>query len=139
MTSLALSELLGQPVFDAVGAKVGRVREVAMVPQEDSTHVALLVVRTESGDRLLATRQVQSINGGIRSSVPSTEWAAFSGSEGMLLMDRDLLDQQIIDVHGRKVVRVNDVELQPQARDEGGIQLKIGSVDVGARGPSGGC
>ena len=134
MTSLALSELLGQPVFDAVGAKVGRVREVAMVPQEDSTHVALLVVRTESGDRLLATRQVQSINGGIRSSVPSTEWAAFSGSEGMLLMDRDLLDQQIIDVHGRKVVRVNDVELQPQARDEGGIQLRIGSVDVGARG-----
>ena len=85
-------------------------REVALVPQEDSTHVALLVVRTGSGDRLLATRQVQSINGGIRSAASSTEWAAFSGSEGMLLMDRDLLDQQIIDVHGRKVVRVNDVE-----------------------------
>ena len=134
MTSLALSELLGQPVFDAAGAKVGRVREVAMVPQEDSNHVALLVVRTGDGDRLLTTRLVQSINGGIRSSVAMTEWGAFSGSEGMLLMDRDLLDQQIIDVHGRKVVRVNDVELQPQARDEGGIQLRIGAVDVGARG-----
>ena len=56
MTSLALSQLLGQPVFDAVGAKVGRVREVAMVPQEDTTHVALLVVRTASGDRLLARK-----------------------------------------------------------------------------------
>ena len=134
MTSLALSELLGQPVFDATGAKVGRVREVAMVPQEDSNHVALLVVRTGGGDRLLATRLVESIHGGVRSSVGASEWAAFSGSEGMLLMDRDLLDQQIIDVHGRKVERVNDVELQPLGREEGGIQLKIGAVDVGARG-----
>jgi len=134
MTSLALSELLGQPVFDAAGAKVGRVREVAMVPQEDSNHVALLVVRTGDGDRLLATRLVQSIHGEVRSSVGASEWAAFSGSEGMLLMDRDLLDQQIIDVHGRKVERVNDVELQPLGREEGGIQLKIGAGDVGARG-----
>jgi magnesium transporter len=134
MTSHALSELLGQPVFEAGGAKVGRVREVAVLPQEDSNHVALLVVRTSGGDRLLATRLVQSINGGIRSSVSSAEWSTFSGSEGMLLMDRDLLDQQIIDVHGRKVVRVNDVELQSQALDTGGIQLKIGGVDIGARG-----
>jgi CBS domain-containing protein/sporulation protein YlmC with PRC-barrel domain len=134
MTSHALSELLGQPVFDAAGAKVGRVREVAMLPQEDSNHVALLVVRTSGGDRLLATRLLQSINGGIRSSVSLAEWGAFGGSEGMLLMDRDLLDQQIIDVHGRKVVRVNDVELQAQPLDEGGIQLKVGAVDIGARG-----
>ena len=134
MTSHALSELLGQPVFEAGGARVGRVREVAVLPQDDSNHVALLVVRTSGGDRLLATRLVQSINGGVRSSVSSAEWSAFSGSEGMLLMDRDLLDQQIIDVHGRKVVRVNDVELQAQALDAGGIQLKIGGVDIGARG-----
>src|SRR6202030_1512505 len=42
-------------------------------------------------------------------------------------------DQQIIDVHGRKVVRVNDVELQ---RDSGSRHpvLRVGSVDVGARG-----
>jgi CBS domain-containing protein/sporulation protein YlmC with PRC-barrel domain len=134
MTSYALSELIGQPVFDAVGAKAGRVREVAMLPQEDSNHVALLVVRTSGGDRLLATRLVQSINGGVRSSVSAAEWGSFSGSEGMLLMDRDLLDQQIIDVHGRKVVRVNDVELQSQPLDGGGIQLRVGAVDIGARG-----
>ena len=34
-----------------------------------------------------------------------------AGSEGMLMLTRDLLDQQIIDTNGRKVVRVNDVEL----------------------------
>src|SRR5581483_2893852 len=46
---------------------------------------------------------------------------------------RDLLDQQVIDVNGRKVVRVNDVDLHEEGSDKG-IVLKIGSVDVGARG-----
>jgi len=51
----------------------------------------------------------------------------------MLLLERDLLDQQIIDVHGRKVVRVNDVELR-QEQTNGGLALKISEVDVGSRG-----
>src|ERR1051326_6331682 len=51
----------------------------------------------------------------------------------MLLLTRDLLDQQIIDVHGRKVVRVNDVDLNEEPL-EGHVELRVASVDVGARG-----
>ena len=51
----------------------------------------------------------------------------------MLLLERDLLDQQIIDVHGRKVVRVNDVDIHEESGNDH-IVLKIGAVDVGARG-----
>jgi Mg/Co/Ni transporter MgtE len=51
----------------------------------------------------------------------------------MLLLGRDLLDQQIIDVHGRKVVRVNDIELQEES-DNSHVVLKVGTVDVGSRG-----
>ena len=36
--------------------------------------------------------------------------------ENQLMLERDLLDQQIIDVHGRKVVRVNDVDLVWETR-----------------------
>src|SRR5205085_329482 len=49
------------------------------------------------------------------------------------LLSRDLLGQQIIDVHGRKVVRVNDVNLDPVAVNQH-IALKVAGVDVGARG-----
>src|SRR5208283_5748289 len=45
----------------------------------------------------------------------------------------DLLDQQIIDVHGRKVVRVNDVDIHEET-GQGRVVLKIGAVDVGPRG-----
>jgi Mg/Co/Ni transporter MgtE len=56
-----------------------------------------------------------------------------STTKVFFFLERDLLDQQIIDVHGRKVVRVNDVDLHPEVT-EGQIKLKVGSVDVGARG-----
>jgi Mg/Co/Ni transporter MgtE len=51
----------------------------------------------------------------------------------MLLLGRDLLDQQIIDVHGRKVVRVNDIDIHEEAGHDH-VVLKLGAVDVGARG-----
>ena len=51
----------------------------------------------------------------------------------VLLLKRDLLDQQIIDVHGRKVVRVNDVELDSTPVNSH-VVLSVVAVDVGARG-----
>jgi magnesium transporter len=70
--------------------------------------------------------------------------------ESYLLLERDLLDQQIIDVHGHKVVRVNDVELVWEGVDsisgdgkgcstEGltdgcCLSLRIAEVEVGTRG-----
>src|ERR1700733_14610442 len=133
MSTVALTELLGQPVFDPTGGQCGRVRELALAPQEDRARVAVLIVRTKSGDRVLPFTSVNSINGGLRIASEASTWPAADGSEGLFLLSRDLLDQQIIDVHGRKVVRVHDVELH---RDAGTQQpvLRVGSVDVGARG-----
>ncbi|HEX6880446.1 MAG TPA: CBS domain-containing protein [Terriglobales bacterium] len=134
MPTLALSDLLGLPVYDSSGGKVGRVREVAIVPQDDPNHVAAFVVKTGEGDRLLSSHKVRSVNGGVRSVGSLSDFTSYNGSEGMLLLERDLLDQQIIDVHGRKVVRVNDAELFGENAPDGTIALKIASVDVGARG-----
>ncbi len=48
-------------------------------------------------------------------------------------MQKDLLDQQIIDTNGRKVVRVNDVDLADQ-RTNGNTELRVTQVDVGLPG-----
>jgi magnesium transporter len=132
MSTIALTELLGAPVAEASGAHCGRVREVALTPAEDRAHVSTLIVHTKNGDRLLPFSAVSSLNGGVRASSPAADWSP-TEAEGLFLLERDLLDQQIIDVHGRKVVRVNDVDLHPETGN-GRIQLRIGSVDVGVRG-----
>jgi magnesium transporter len=132
MSTIALTELLGAPVIEASGAHCGRVREVALSPAEDRVRISTLIVRTKQGNRLLPLSAVTSLNGGIKASSHVSDWSPPDG-EGLFLLERDLLDQQIIDVHGRKVVRVNDVDLHPEIAD-GRVQLKIGSVDVGVRG-----
>lgn len=133
MATVSLSELLGSTVYDASGAASGRVREVALAPQEDRSRVALLIVKTPAGNRLLPLTAVSAINGGIRAATASAEWIAADGSEGLLLLSRDLLDQQVIDVHGRKVVRVNDVDFHHDSAQNRSV-LRVGGVDVGLRG-----
>ncbi len=133
MNGVALTELLGRPVYDSTGAHVGRVREVAVCPGDDPAHVCSVIVRTKHGDRLLNRASIAALSGGLRAGSPATEWPTYVGSERLLLLERDLLDQQIIDVHGRKVVRVNDVELQSDPTDHH-LQFKLAAVDVGARG-----
>jgi Mg/Co/Ni transporter MgtE/sporulation protein YlmC with PRC-barrel domain len=54
-------------------------------------------------------------------------------NEAWLAVQKDLLDQQIIDTHGRKVVRVNDVELADQ-QTNGNTELRVTQVDVGLPG-----
>jgi magnesium transporter len=131
--TLALTELLGAKVYDAAGDVTGRVREVAISPQEDGTRISTLIVRTRRGDRLLSFKVVKSINGGVRTGTPEKDWPIDGGAEGLFLLERDLLDQQVIDVNGRKVVRVNDVDLHEEVAGNHVI-LKVGAVDVGPRG-----
>jgi magnesium transporter len=136
MTTLALTELLGATVYDPSGA-AGRVREVTLAPQEDRSRIASFIVKTKAGNRVLPFASVAAINGGIRSATTSGDWPSVNGTEGLFLLERDLLDQQVIDVNGRKVVRVNDVDLEWDAqRDVGSAHpvLRVLSVDVGARG-----
>src|SRR5438874_13130936 len=132
MSTIALTELLGAPVIEASGVLCGRVREVALTPAEDRAHVSTLIIRTKKGDRLLPFSAVASVNGGVRTTSPASDWSA-PDAEGLFLLERDLLDQQIIDVHGRKVVRVNDVDLHPE-NGNGSLRLRVGEVDVGSRG-----
>jgi magnesium transporter len=137
MTTLPLSELLGATVYDSSGAAAGRVREVTLAPQEDRDRIASFIVQTKSGNRVLPFSAVSTIDANIHTSTKPSDWPAANGAEGLFLLERDLLDQQVIDVHGRKVVRVNDVDLQVDAMIEGGRShaiLRVYSVDIGARG-----
>src|ERR1700739_3898844 len=107
MSLVALSELLGATVRDASGAVQGRVREIAVAPQDHPTRVAFLIVRTPAGERVVPATALRAFGPTVRADSETAGWDKYSASDGVLLLKRDLLDQQIIDVHGRKVVRVN--------------------------------
>jgi len=137
MNSLPLSELLGATVYDPSGAASGRVREATLAPQEDRNRIASLIVKTKSGNRILPFSAISAVDANVHANTDPSEWPAANGSEGLFLLERDLLDQQVIDINGRKVVRVNDVELHIDAVSENGkprATLRVESVDIGVRG-----
>jgi magnesium transporter len=134
MSLVALSELLGASVRDASGAVKGRVREIAVAPQDHPTRIAFLIVRTASGDRTLPADAVRAVAGAsVRAATELVSWLPYAVSDRALLLKRDLLDRQIIDVHGRKVVRVNDVEIDSTPVNSH-VVLNLMAVDVGTRG-----
>lgn len=134
------SALLGTPIANATGALLGRVREIAIAPALDDSHVHGLILKPRSGRRgdfsIVYINQLELTPSGIIRLQPDAQPTAFTGDESYLLIEHDLLDQQIIDVHGHKVVRVNDVDLVwEHLRDnENANSLRIAEVEVGTRG-----
>ena len=141
----SVSALMGVSVLDAEGRTLGRVRELAVAPLTDSSRVEALVLKLASAGRkdkpsLVAIASLERGDTGQLKLIAGTEAWAMRSDDDFLLLERDLLDQQIIDVNGHKVVRVNDVDLvwETPAAAEGepskGLTLRIAEVEVGLRG-----
>ena len=143
----SVSALLGVRVVDAAGRRLGEVREFAVSPPVDTSHVQALVLKPVEGKgmRVVAVRDLELTSFGTLRLREGAALTPLSDDDEYLLLDRDLLDQQIIDVHGHKVVRVNDVEMVWQQGDHAGngngesvpagaLSLRIAEVEVGVRG-----
>src|SRR5216684_340932 len=113
---LFCTELVGLRVYDTRGRKIGRVRDAALVPLVDPARIDRFLVG--GGWAWLSIRydQIRSISlSGIH--LKDEQLTPYHADEYMLRMVRDLLDQQIIDAHGRKVVRVTDVTFEIHHKD----------------------
>jgi len=132
---LYATELMGAAAFDVDGHFVGRVREFFIEPAEQANRLSHYLLSRGRFQPLVAKYdQVASVAPGtIRLNVSERALEAYRPNEGWLAVRKDLMDQQIIDISGRKVVRVNDVDLAEQ-RSNGNTELRVTQVDVGLPG-----
>ena len=128
----SLTALLGTPITSVRGRLRGRLRDVAVGTGEEAGRVAGLVLKTRKGLEVVPTKDVRWTPSGALELRPDAMLSPLQGDENFILLRQDLLDRQIIDVHGRKVVRVNDVNLRWQSN--GNDQLCVTEVEVGLRG-----
>lgn len=126
-----LTELLGTEVFDLKGRRIGKLRDAALIPLIDPVRLDRYLVGAGPGWLSIRYDQIDSIKPqGIH--LKDERLTPYHSDEYMLRMVRDLLDQQIIDAQGRKVVRVNDVTFQ-KLREGGHEVLHVLEVDIGIR------
>src|SRR6267142_856203 len=132
---LYATELMGAKTYDVAGNYVGRVREFFIEPAEAPNRVSHYLLSRGHFQPLVAKHnQVASVAAGkMELSVSERALALYEPNESWLAVQKDLLDQQIIDTRGRKVVRVNDVDLTP-FRTNGNVELRLTQVDVGLPG-----
>ena len=124
--------MLGTPVTDADGRLRGRVSDLAVGTGADAGKVAGLVLKMRRGSKLVPATGLRPMPSGTLELRDDAEIQSLKGGEYIFLR-QDLLDRQIIDVHGRKVVRVNDVDLQWFVQDDV-EDLRVREVEVGLRG-----
>jgi len=132
---LFATELVGAAAYDAQEHFVGRVREFFVEPAEQPNRISHFLISRGRFQPLVAKYdQVSKVAAGrIDLNVSERALDAYRPNEGWLAVQKDLLDQQIIDTEGRKVVRVNDVDLSEQRTNEH-VELRIAQVDVGLPG-----
>src|SRR5580693_2166180 len=132
---LYATELMGAETYDDQGNFVGRVREFFIEPADQPNRIARLLLSRGRFQPLVAKYdQIATVAPGtIRLNCNEMALELYQPNEGWLAVRKDLLDQQIIDTQGRKVVRVNDVDLAEQ-RTNGNVELRLTQVDVGLPG-----
>jgi len=132
---LYATELIGAAAYDVQSHYVGRVREFFIHPAEQPNRISHFLISRGRYQPLVARHDqiASAIPGRIDLNVSERALDAYEPNESWLAVQKDLLDQQIIDTAGRKVVRVNDVDLS-EARYNGSLELRVAQVDVGLPG-----
>lgn len=127
---LFVSEILKKPVLDKMGEEIGRLTDFLLIPGEVFPRVSALVVTRRGKTYVINWDAVNIFNKRILSATLLADGLAPEEvSEGALVICRDLLDKQIVDIDGAKVVRVNDLKL-----GEVHGHLCLVAADVGLRG-----
>ncbi len=127
-----LTQLLGKPVVDAAGEEIGRIKDVAIETGEIFPRVTSLgFVGPDKSFFMLSWRkyvaEVTDEQVTLSAERPDLRFSYLQPDE--VLLARDLLNKQIVDTQGKKIVRVNDLKLS----EAKGV-LRLLGAEVGVRG-----
>jgi CBS domain-containing protein len=128
-----VSELIGRPVVvDREGRRepVGRVADfIVERPNDTFPRVDAISVKTRDGLRLAPMASVETIDADRTVVLREPPTLPIPPDDAALALVEDLFDKQIVDVDGRKVVRINDLELAHTAD-----ALRVVAADIGVTG-----
>jgi len=128
--NIYLSELLNRPVFDREGNEMGKVKDLHLISGETLPIVEGLYVQYLGSLNFIPLKEIVALNKkvisfqGTVTSLPLWQPQA----EGIRIV-KQILDKQVVDINGVKVVRVNDIRL---GRVNGNFSLL--AIDVSYRG-----
>ena len=128
-----LSEMLKLPVLDVNGNKLGVVNDLGIATGEVFPHVTSLAFQGPGKTPFMISwrKYVDHVDeSGVYLKACDTDVRFSFLQPDELLLARDILNKQIVDTQGLKVVRVNDLKLSSSGEN----QLRLLGAEVGMRG-----
>ncbi len=127
---LFVSEILKKPILDPKGEELGKVKDLIVVKGDPLPKISAIIIEKKKRLFNIQWSDLNIFNKKIISAkIYAKDLKPYEISEKDLLIVRDILDKQIVDVNGVKVVRVNDVKLEGFKSE-----AVLIAVDVGMRG-----
>ena len=128
---LYVSQMIGMPIHDSRNERFAVIKDVVVrYGSEDYPPVVGLVARFRRRDFFVSGRNIAGFDEkGARLSSAKLDLTPFVRREGEVLLGKDVLDNQLIDVDGKRVVRVNDVQLI-----DTGDRWRVTGADVSFQG-----
>src|SRR5436309_1358428 len=116
---LYLSQALGRPILDLEGERVATLKDVIVrLGEGDHPPAAGFLARYQRRDFFLPRWRISDFGEhGVRLNSDILDLRPFMRRDGEVLLARDVLDKQLIDVDGKRVVRVNDVQIIEAANE----------------------
>jgi CBS domain-containing protein len=128
---LYVSQIIGAPITDTRNEKFASIKDVLVnYGSEDYPPVVGVIARLRRRDFFVSARNIKSFDEkGARLSSVKLDLTPFERREGEVLLGKDVLDNQLIDVDGKRVVRVNDVQII-----DTGDRWRVSGADVSFQG-----
>ena len=124
---VSVAGLIGKPVKYQGGKEIGRLVDVVVRHGEDSyPPVSGLIVKVGQSKSFIDGARISKLTQNeIQLSSAKVDLTEFTRREGESLLDADVLDHQIVDVNGLRVVRSSDLYLAPLDRE-----IRVVGVDI---------
>ncbi|MBF0316977.1 MAG: magnesium transporter [Nitrospirae bacterium] len=130
MGEIFLSDILHKPVFDMKGEELGKIHDVLVVKGETLPRIDALIIKSRDNFYAVDYKSMSIFNRRMMTStLQHDNLPVYSSFDADLLASRDVLDKQVVDINGAKVVRVNDIKIEGYRN----WAVLVG-IDVGMRG-----
>jgi CBS domain-containing protein len=128
---LYLSQILGRPILDAEGERIAVIKDmIVRYGEADYPPMVGLVARYRRRNFFMSRKRISYLGeSGAKMNSEIINLKPFTRRENEVLLAKDVLDNQLIDVDGKRVVRVNDVQII-----EVGGEWRVSGADVSLQG-----
>lgn len=125
LTDLFVSELIGKNIVDRSGSKLGKVIDVWVNPEDLFPAVKGLIIKQDRKQKIIPWQDIYMLSRRVIALRVISSEVHFEEVSEDHFYTSGILDRQIVDINGSKLVRVNDIKL---AGDSNGVHIV--SIDV---------